>query len=241
MTGVMTLYRSSIGKKAVMALTGFILVGFVVIHMIGNLKLFQGPEALNAYAGFLRTVGYPLLGHEQLLWIARIVLLAAVGLHIWSAAQLTMMSRTSTMSRGVMPGAPYGRKANIQSSYASRTMRWGGVIVLLFIIFHILHLTFGVVGYASGQFIHPEGDRYETYANMVYGFQVLPVALFYVLAMIPLGLHLYHGVWSMFQTLGLNNRIYSSLFRGVAILVALAVTVGNISFPVSVMLGIVTL
>ncbi len=241
MTGVLTLYRSSIGKKVVMAVTGFILAGFVVIHMIGNLKLFQGPEHLNAYAGFLRTVGYPLVGEEQLLWIARIVLLASVVLHIWSATQLALQSRASTMSSRVSGTARYAQKTNVQSSYASRTMRWGGVIIFLFIVFHLLHLTFGAVGYGAGQYLHPENGEYQTYANVVNGFRVWPVSLFYIAAMIPLGMHLYHGVWSIFQTLGLNNQSYNGLFRGIAVLVALAVTLGNISFPVAVMLGIVTL
>lgn len=239
MTGVMTLYRSSIGKKAIMAVTGFILVGFVVFHMYGNTKLYQGPEAFNAYAAGLRTVGYPIFGYEQLLWVARLILLAAVVLHIWAAAALTRQSRESTMAKGIMPGAAYGRKGVVQATYASRTMRWGGIIILLFIIFHLLHFTFGVVGYGAGEFVHPEGGTYFAYENLVRGFQVWPVSVFYIIAMIPLGLHLYHGVWSMFQTLGLNNRKYNGLFRGLAVFTAAIVVIGNISFPLAVMFGIV--
>ncbi len=235
MTAVMTVYRSSIGKKAVMALTGFILVGFVVIHMIGNLKIYTGAEHLNAYAGFLREVGEPLVPREFLLWVARIVLLGSVGLHILMAFQL---SRKSWDGRPVR----YDTRRDIQATYASRTMRWGGVIVLLFIVYHILHLTLGVVGYAPGTFQHedPTGG-FQTYANMVNGFRNVPVSLFYILAMGALCLHLYHGTWSMFQTLGLNNNQTNNIWRWVAIIVAVAVFVGNISIPISVMAGLVPL
>ena len=235
MTAVMTVYRSSIGKKAVMALTGFILVGFVVIHMIGNLKIYTGAEHLNAYAGFLRDVGEPVLPRETLLWIVRIVLLVSVGLHILMAYQL---SRTNWESRPVR----YDTKRNIQATYASLTMRWGGIIVLLFIIYHLLHFTLGQVGYAPGAF-QPEdpNNGFQTYANVINGFRPLPVALFYLLAMGAVCLHLYHGVWSMFQTLGLNNTRSNGLWRWVSIIIALAVFLGNASIPIAVQLGVLHL
>ena len=243
MTGALTLYRTSVGKKIIMALSGFMLVGFVVFHMYGNLKMYQGAAAFNDYALGLRMIGYPIFGYEDLLWIARFGLIAAVFAHIWAATSLTLQSRESTMARGVMPGAAYGKKKR-QTSYAAYTMRWGGVVLLLFIIFHLLHLTFGVVGYGAGEFIHPHGSgsgtEFEAYNNVVFGFQNPLIVGFYTLATIFLGLHLFHGVWSMFQTLGLNNRKYDMLFRGLAIAVAVVVVVGNLTFPIAVLSGIVS-
>lgn len=230
MAAVLSLYRTTIGKKIVMAVTGFILVGFVVIHMIGNLKIYTGAEHLNVYAEFLRTVGEPALPRETVLWIARIVLLASVGLHIWAATELTLLDRASRPQRYAV------KKAT--RSYAARTMRWGGVIVLLFIVFHILHFTLGQVGYAPGVFQHEDPNNgFQTYANVVNGFRVWPVSLFYIVAMAALCLHLYHGTWSMFQTLGLNSIKYNKLWRAVAIAVAVAVFVGNVSIPIAVLAG----
>lgn len=232
MTGILTLYRSSVGKKVVMAITGLILLGFVFFHMIGNLKIFQGPEHINAYAGFLREVGAPIFGYEQLLWIARIVLLTSVVLHIVAAVQLTRLDLAGRPVR-------YAYKKSVQASYASRTMRWGGVIILLFVIYHILHFTLGVVGYPEGGFRHPDPDgAFAVYSNVVNGFKVWPVSLFYILAQIALGFHIYHGAWSMFQTLGLNNRRWNSLLRGFSVVFALAIALGNISIPVAVLAGI---
>lgn len=230
MVSTLTLYRSTIGKKVVMALTGFILVGFVVAHMLGNLKIFLGADAINAYAGFLREVGEPLLPREALLWIARIVLLGSVVLHITAATQLTLLDRASRPQR-------YAVK-KVTTSYAARTMRWGGVIIVLFIIYHILHLTLGQVGFAPGQYRYEDPNNgYQVYSNVVNAFRVWPVSLFYILAMLALGLHLYHGVWSMFQTLGWNSRRWTGLLRGLAITIALAVVIGNISIPVAVLTG----
>jgi succinate dehydrogenase / fumarate reductase cytochrome b subunit len=215
-----------------MAVTGIILVGFVVAHMVGNLKVFLGAEAINAYAGFLRDVGEPLLPRETLLWIARIVLLASVVLHIVAATQLTIQDRASRPQR-------YAVHKPVQATYASRTMRWGGVIILLFIIYHILHLTFGAVGFAPGQYLHEDPNNgFQVYQNVVNGFKVWPVALFYIVTMGMVGMHLYHGVWSMFQTLGLNNTKYNGMLRGLAMITALAVFLGNISIPIAVLTGI---
>lgn len=232
MAAVATFYHTTIGKKVVMALSGVVLVGFVVFHMIGNLKVFLGPDAINLYARFLREVGEPLVPYEVLLWIARIVLLVAVGAHIVAAYQLT---------RKDWDGRPihYANKKTMQASYASMTMRWGGIIVLLFIIFHLLNFTFGVVGYEANIYAHPENGTFQTYNNLVYGFQEWPVSLFYILAMGALGLHLYHGTWSLFQTLGLNSHRFNSYLRGLAWLVAVAVVVGNISIPIAVLVGVV--
>ncbi|HEX6288903.1 MAG TPA: succinate dehydrogenase cytochrome b subunit [Herpetosiphonaceae bacterium] len=232
MVSALTLYRTSIGKKVVMAVTGIILVGFVVAHMVGNLKVFLGAEAINAYAGFLRDVGEPLFPREALLWVARIVLLVSVVLHITAATQLTIQDRASRPQR-------YAVHKPVQATYASRTMRWGGVIVLLFIIYHILHLTLGQVGFAAGQYLHEDPNNgFQVYANVVNGFRNPLVSLFYIVAMGAVGLHLYHGVWSMFQTLGLNSVKFNSLLRGLAMVTALAVVLGNISIPIAVLTGI---
>ena len=211
--------RSSIGRKVVMAVTGVILVGFVIAHLLGNLQVYLGPEAMNNYAVWLRQ-----FLHGTGLWIARAILLVAVILHIWSAASLTLSSRRAR------PVAYRERKWR-EATYASRTMRWGGVIILLFVIYHILHMTTGTV---HQSFI--EGDVYH---NFVAGFRVVPVSLFYIFAMLALGLHLKHGVWSMFQTLGVSHPRYIRAAHVLAWTVAIVVVVGNISFPLAVLAGVV--
>ncbi len=240
MTGVLTLYRSSIGKKVIMAFTGVILVGFLIIHMYGNLKMFYGPEVFNDYAAGLRDFGHPILGHEHLLWVVRVALLASIVGHIWSASALTMQSQKSAYAHGVSRAKRYGQKQR-RTGYAAYTMRFGGIVIFLFIIYHLLHFTFGVVGYGAGQYIGEQNGVYNAYNNVVLGFQNWLVSGFYMLAMVFLGLHLFHGVWSAFQTLGLNNQKYSSTWRGVAVLVTAIVIVPNIFFPIAVLSGIVHL
>ena len=176
-----------------MAVTGVVLVGFVIAHMVGNLKIFLGAEAIDSYAVFLRTMGEPLVPYETLLWMARLILLTSVVLHIVAAVQLTLMN-WAARPRG------YETKRRSPRSYAALTMRWSGVILALFVVYHLLHLTVGVVGFQPGEFHH-----LEVYNNVVAGFSVWYVSLFYIVAMAALCLHLDHGVWSMFQTLGLNN------------------------------------
>ncbi len=209
-----------------MAVTGLMLFGFVLGHMVGNLKLYLGEAALNHYAEWLRTLGEPMIPHGQALWIARIGLLAAVVLHIWSAWQVSVLSRKARPRR-------YVKQHYVQATYASRTMRWGGVIVLAFIIYHLLHLTFGSV--------HPEFEPGEVYRNVVIGFQSIWVSLFYIVANIFLALHLYHGLWSLFQSLGWNHPSIKNLRRPIAAVFALVVAAGNISFPLAVLFGVVTL
>jgi succinate dehydrogenase / fumarate reductase, cytochrome b subunit len=226
-SAALTLWSTSVGKKAVMAITGLILVGFVIGHMLGNLKVYQGEEKFNAYAVWLRDIGSPALGHEQFLWLVRLVLLVATVLHVVAAVQLTQQSYVARPVR-------YGRREAIESTYASRTMRWGGAILLLFVIYHLLHFTFGVVGYAPGQY-----RPLSVYRNVVIGFQVWPVSAFYILAIVALGLHMYHGVWSMFQTLGINTVRTDRFYRGLAIVSSLAVVLGNISVPIAVLTGFV--
>jgi len=225
-SAVVTLWSTSVGKKAVMAVTGFILIGFVIFHMLGNLKLYQGEEKFNNYATFLRQVGAPVLGSNQILWATRLILLAATVLHIGAAAQLTKMSYAARP-------VSYRQREAIQSTYASRTMRWSGVIITLFVIYHVLHFTFGAVGYAPRQF-----QPTSVYRNVVNGFSVWYVSAFYIAAMVALGLHVYHGVWSMFQTLGVNQVTTDRLYRMLATVSSLAVVAGNISFPVAVLTGL---
>jgi succinate dehydrogenase / fumarate reductase cytochrome b subunit len=219
------LWGTMVGKKVVMAVTGLVLVGFVIAHMLGNLKIFLGAEAIDAYAVFLRTMGEPLFPYSLLLWMVRIVLVACVALHITAAVQLTRMN-WAARPQG------YDTKKSIATTYAARTMRWSGVILALFIVYHLLHLTAGVVGFQNGEFHH-----LSVYHNVVAGFSVWYVSLFYLLAMACLCLHLDHGIWSMFQTLGWNNarttRALQTLSRGLA----LVVFAGFISVPVAVLAG----
>ncbi len=215
---VALVWKTSIGKKAVMAVTGIILFGFVIVHLLGNLQVYLGPEAMNQYALFLRMVL-----HGWALWAFRIVLLAAVILHIWAAASLTLINRAAR------PRA-YSKQRWRESTYASRTMRWSGVIIFFFVVYHILHFTTGTV--------HPTFEAGDVYHNFITGFQVVPVSLFYIVAMVLLGMHLHHGVWSMLQTLGLSHPRYMRLARGFAAAVAVVFVVGNVSFPVAVLTGI---
>ena len=226
MSAVAALWSTSIGKKAVMAVTGIALVGFVILHMAGNLKIYLGPEHFDAYARGLRELGEPILVHGQALWSMRLILLAAVVLHVVAAVQLT---QASWAARPVA----YTEKEAVAADYAARTMRWGGVIVLLFIVYHLLHFTVGVVGYAPGQF-----QEASVYRNVVNGFRVWYVSAFYVVAQAALGLHLYHGVWSMFQTLGMNAR-GNGFYRGLSVVAAVLVVVGNVSIPLAVLGGLV--
>lgn len=224
MTWFSDIFRSAVGKKAVMAVSGLLLFSFVLAHMIGNLKLYAGAEAMNAYGEFLRTVGYPAVPHSGLLWFLRILLLVAVVLHVWAAWELTQMAREARPRE-------YAVKLKNHTSYASRTLRWGGVILLLFVIYHLLHLTWGTV--------HPSFQPGKPYENVVAGFKVWWVSLFYIAANLALGLHLYHGLWSLFQSLGWNHPRYNSWRRAFAQLFAAVVTLGNVSFPVAVMAGLV--
>jgi succinate dehydrogenase / fumarate reductase cytochrome b subunit len=226
MRKALTLYRSSIGKKALMAVSGLLLAGFVVAHMLGNLKMFQGAEAMDAYAVFLRELGYPVLPEYGLLWIARLALLGAVGVHAVAAFQLWQQSRKARPTG-------YRKEDSQVFSYASRTMRWGGVIVLLFIVYHILHFTTGTV--------HPDFEYGTVYANVVVGFQNPLVAGFYLVAVGALALHLYHGIWSVFATLGVQNPKVERLRRPLAAGIALFLFVGYATVPVGVVAGVLTL
>jgi succinate dehydrogenase / fumarate reductase cytochrome b subunit len=219
------LWDTVIGKKVVMAVTGVVLIFFVIAHMAGNIKIFSGPNEINAYSRFLREVGMPELGYGQLLWVVRIVLLAFVALHITAAIQL---SRMSMAARPV----GYDTKRNIETTFAARTMRWGGALLVAFIIFHLLHLTGGIVGFRPGQF-----KNLAVYQNVVAAFAVWPVAVFYIIAMGALCLHLSHGIWSMLQTLGWNTARNEAKLRALSRVIAIVVFAGFASVPVAVMAG----
>lgn len=224
MTWFGNFYRSSVGKKAVMAVTGVILFGWIFMHMLGNLKLYLGPEHLNEYGHFLRVFGAPMLPEMGLLWISRVVLLLCVVFHIHSATSLTLMN---------MAARPVGYRDRefVKGTYAARTMRWGGVIILFFVIYHLLHLTTGQA--------HPSFREGDVYHNVVAGFQVWWVAAAYIIANLALGLHLFHGLWSMFGSLGWVNPRFESWRRNFATIFALVITVANVSFPISVLMGVV--
>jgi succinate dehydrogenase cytochrome b subunit len=214
--------RSLVGQKAVMAVTGVILFLFVVGHLLGNLKIFEGPEAFNAYAEGLRTVGAPFFGRGWLLWVARIVLLAAVLAHVWAAVA------TTRASWGARP-VGYRRLEAVETTYAARTMRWGGVLIFLYVIYHLLDFTFGRV--------NPSFVSGDVYHNVVASLRVWPVAAAYIAAMIVLGLHLYHGTWSALQTLGLNRPPTGRWRRGGAAAIAVVIAGLYISIPVAVLTG----
>jgi len=198
-----------------MAVSGCILFLFVVGHLIGNLQIYEGPDQLNRYAVLLRT-------EPPLLWAVRIVLLAMVLLHIWSSVQLAARN-ISARPDG------YVEKKAAGSSYASRTMYWSGPIILAFVIYHLLDFTFGKV--------NPHFEPGNVYGNVVASFQVIPVAAFYIVAMLLLCLHLYHGLWSMFQSLGIAHPRWTPLLRRGAAVVAILIAAGNISIPVAVLAG----
>ena len=212
-------WSSTNGKKAVMAVTGAILFGFVTVHMLGNLQVFEGPEKLNAYGHFLH-------GIPELLWGVCAFLLLSVILHIWASVELVVRK---TQARPVA----YSQRDNIASDYASRTMYWSGPILLAFIIYHLLHLTAGVV-HPGSDFI--EGDVYH---NLVAGFQVWYVSAWYVFSMVLLGFHIRHGAWSMFQSLGINHPRHTPILKSAAAIFAIVLTVGYISIPASILLGLV--
>lgn len=226
MRRVRAAYGSSLGKKVAMALSGIVLFGYVVLHMLGNLKAFEGREAIGGYSLFLREFGQPMAPHAGVLWAVRIVLLLAVLVHILAAFQLWAQSRAARRQG-------YRRERSQVFSYASRTMRWGGVIILAFVVYHILHMTTGTV--------HPEFEHGEVYDNLVIGFQSLPVVAAYTLAVGALSLHLYHGLWSIFTTLGVEHPTINRLRRPSAAVVAIALFLGFIAVPLAVQFGILAL
>ena len=211
-------WESSVGKKIVMGATGVILVGFVIGHMSGNLQFFMGADRYNAYAKLLK--------HDiiEITWIVRITLLLSVILHVMAAYQLTMRNRAARPD-------DYAMRESQSSTYASMTMRWGGIYLFAFLIYHIGHFTVGV--------FHPAFSETGAWGNVAIGFKSIPVAGFYLGAMAFLAMHLYHGVWACMRTLGLARPSENPLHRRAALVIAIVVATGFSLLPLSVVLGIV--
>ncbi|WP_405719607.1 succinate dehydrogenase [Streptomyces sp. NBC_00046] len=220
-----TLWDSSLGKKTVMAVSGLIMLLYLVVHMIGNLKIFFGSGEFNHYAHWLRAMGEPFLHYEWALWIVRVVLVAAVVLHAVSAYQL---SRRDIRARP----AKYVHKKP-RATYATRTMRWGGIILALFIVWHILDLTTGTVHSGGFQSGHPYQNVIDTFSTW-YGNTI------YIVAVLALGLHVQHGFWSAAQTLGAGRATRDRVLKTIANTLAAVLTLGFISVPVAVMTGVVS-
>ncbi len=219
MTRPVAFVASTIGRKVVMAVTGIVLCGFVFAHMLGNLQMFlPDHEAINHYGRFLRE-----MLHGGGIWVVRAVLVVAVLAHIGAAWSLT---RTNWKARPV----PYKVVTPDASTYASRTMRWSGPILASFIVYHVLHFTVGIV--------HPVFVDGDVYRNVIVGFSVWPVSLFYVIAMLALGLHLRHGAWSMLQTLGASHPRWDGVRNRAATVFTVIIVLGFISVPLAVLAGV---
>jgi len=223
-TRALTMRDTTIGKKMVMAVTGLVLFGFVFAHMLGNLQVFLGPKAFNEYSKFLHD-------NQTLLWGARLVLGLSVVAHIVTALQLVKLNADARP-------VSYRRKKNVATSYAARTMRWSGPILLVYIVYHIAHLTLGYTNGLGYEHLPLDANGLpDVYHNVVRSFRVPWCAGIYVVAQVMLGMHLYHGAWSMLQSLGINHRRYNETIRGVASAVALVIVVGFLAVPIGVYLG----
>jgi succinate dehydrogenase / fumarate reductase, cytochrome b subunit len=218
--------RTSIQLKYVMAATGAVMFLYLVAHMVGNLKIFFGADALDTYAAWLREVGEPALPYETLLWLIRVVLAVSLVAHIVSA---TILARRARRARPVR----YAHRQPVQGSYAARTMRWGGVIIALFVVYHLLDLTTGT--------LNPHGVHGEVYANVVADFapERWYVTLVYALAVVAVGFHVRHGVWSALQTFGRSSAATQNTLKGVALGVAVVLVAGFLSVPFAVLTGLV--
>lgn len=227
-------YRSAVGKKWVMAVTGILLIGFIVAHMVGNLKIFLGPEAsgvyeIDEYAESLRNLFYPVLPRHVALWIMRVGLLAAAVLHVHAATTLTFLNHRARQI------AYQGPRQYLAANYASRTMRWSGYIVLAFVLFHLADFTWGAQPFAPSGWEHG-----AVRANFFATFSRWPVVTLYVVANLLLGIHLYHGAWSMFQSLGINNPRFNVWRRWFAQGLAALIVIGNVSMPIAIYFGFIS-
>lgn len=225
MPRVVALYRSSVGKKILMAVTGFIWFGFLVGHVVGNLKAFEGAGIFDEYAHHLRILGTPILPNMGFLWAFRGFMLAALLIHVYLSWDTSRQSWAARKTK-------YRRKENQNFDWASNFMRWGGVLIAVFVVYHILHMTTGTV--------HPDFREGEAYHNLVVGLSNPLVAGFYVLAMIAILAHLYHGIWSMFQTLGAHHPKYHHYRRPLAVVLSIVIFLGFISIPVAVVTGMLS-
>lgn len=218
--------RSTIALKISMALSGLVFIGYLLLHMYGNLKVFAGHDAFNEYAEHLRTIGEPMLPHNGLLWIVRLVLLTALVVHVSSFVALARRARRARSHKYVM-------KRNLASSLSSRTMRWGGLTLLIFVVWHLIHFTIGEVNPTGG----PTDDPYNL---LVDSFSVWWMTLIYLIAMVALGMHLHHGTWSAMQTLGLTGTAKTrDRAKRLGVVVAVLIAGGLAVVPASVLLGIV--
>ncbi len=226
---LLDLYSTALGKKYVMAITGLIGIGFVIVHLIGNLKMYlgvvDGEYDIDVYGEFLRELLVPLLPRTYALWALRIVLIAALVLHLHAAYTLTIINRRAR------PTKYQSKRDYVAADFAARTMRWTGIIVLLFLFFHLADLTWG--------WFNPDFVRGEVYRNVDASLSRIPVAILYIVANIALGIHLFHGTWSLFQSMGWNNPRFNPWRRALATGVATVITVGNVSFPIAVQAGII--
>ncbi len=215
-TRVSRFWNATVGKKVVMAVSGLALFGFVIAHLLGNLNFFRSVEAMNAYARFLRV-------EPPLLWAARIGLLVLVLAHIWASIQLTALNRLEARPVG------YVKKKSIGSTLSSRTMIWSGLTVLFFVVYHLMQLTWGVGG--------TQWEELKPSENIVAGFSWWPIAVVYIIGLAMLMMHLYHGIWSMFQTLGFSHPRYTPMIRSLAKIISIFLFLGFSSIPVAVLLG----
>ena len=216
---------SSVLLKFVMAVSGAAMLLFLLMHMLGNLKIFLGVDALNGYAAWLRTLLEPAVPYEGTLWLVRFGLTAAVLAHIWSAALLTLRARRARPVK-------YAVRNKVPGSYAARTMRWGGVIIVLFLVYHLLDLTTGT--------LNPNGQHLQVYQNLNADFTPgrWYVTLFYVLAVVALGFHVRHGLWSALQTLGWSTGAREKVLKGISTVFAVFLTVGFLAVPLAVTFGL---
>lgn len=219
-----TAVRTTVGMKILMAVTGVLFLGFVIVHMYGNLKVFAGQEAFDDYAHHLRTLGEPFLPYSGFLWVMRVVLLAAVAGHVWAAVVLW---RRAGRARTIK----YVTFAPVQATWSSLTMRWGGLAILLFIVFHLLQFTTVTIE-IGGSFTSP-------YDRVVAAFETWYVTAIYAAAMIALGMHLRHGIWSVVQTLGWSTHRRQPAIKLTALAIALIVVIGFLLPPVTILIGLV--
>ena len=226
-------YSTAVGKKYVMAITGIIGIGFVIGHMVGNLKAYIGTVNeggtevydIDVYGEFLREILVPILPRTVFLWILRLILIGALLLHIHAAYSLTILNRKARPVK-------YQSARDYQvANFASRTMRWTGIIVVLFLVWHLADLTWG--------WVNPDFSRGDVYRNLDASLSRIPVAILYIVANIALGIHLFHGTWSLFQSMGWNNPRFNQWRRGLATGIAALVVVGNVSFPIMTLAGVI--
>jgi succinate dehydrogenase / fumarate reductase cytochrome b subunit len=220
----LNLYQTAVGKKYAMALTGIGLLGYVVVHMIGNMHLYEGPEQIYHYGEALRDLGGHLVPRTFILWLLRFGLIAMFAIHIHSAMSLNRMNMKANKNYA-------GGRDYIAANFASRTMRWTGPIILLYVFYHLADLTWG---WTNSDYI-----RGDVYYNVGNSFANLPVAILYMAANIVLAIHIFHGAWSMFQSLGNNNPKYNNARRGFAAGIAGIILIGNLSFPIAVQVGLI--